>query len=325
MKKEKTIGMVLGKFMPIHQGHVHLISFAQHFVDELYIVVGTLSSEPIDGKLRYEWVKRLFPTVHVLHLDKDLPQEPSEHPDFWNIWRTNLQVILPCQIDYLMASENYGLPLAKELNAQFIPLDIQREAVPISATKIRENPFLYWEYLPVCVRPYFTKKIAIFGPESCGKSTLTMNLAKYYETVFVPEYARTWIEFKGQNLVNEDFLIITKGQLALEKSLIEQANKLLFCDTDVLTTTIWSEKLLGKCDEWILEKAKEQNFDLYILLQPDVPWIKDEVRYFPSERWEFYNDCKETLQKNNCEFIEIGGSWGERFDKAIATIDEMFL
>lgn len=320
---EKTTGMVLGKFLPPHQGHVHLLSFAQNFVDKLYIVVGTLSTESIDGQLRYEWVKRLFPTAHVLHLDKDLPQEPSEHPDFWNIWRSNLQEILPVSPNFLFASESYGTPLAKELGATFIPVDLGREAVPVSGTKIRNNPFEYWSYLPNCVRPYFAKRICVFGPESCGKSTLTINLAKHFETVAIPEYARTLIELKGQDLTPADFITIVKGQIALEESLVEQANKMIFCDTDVLTTTIWSHELLGKCDEWIEQKAQERDYDLYILLQPDVPWIKDEVRYFPKERWDFYEKCKETLIQYDRNFVEIGGSWNERFDQAVFEVKKV--
>ena len=88
--KAHTHGLLLGKFLPPHRGHVYLGEFARHFVDELTIVVGTIPSEPIPGELRFRWMSELFPTVQVVHLDKDLPQEPSEHPDFWNIWTREL-------------------------------------------------------------------------------------------------------------------------------------------------------------------------------------------------------------------------------------------
>ena len=182
-------GMLLGKFLPPHKGHCFLVDFASNFVDKLTIVVGTLPSEPIPGKLRYRWMKELFPQAQVVHLDKVLPQEPSEHPDFWDIWEQELRAILPQTPDVVFASESYGHKLAEVLNARFIPVDPQRNSIPTSGTAIRENPFANWKYIPGPVRPYFLKRVCLFGPESTGKSTMAQKLANHFETTFVPEYA----------------------------------------------------------------------------------------------------------------------------------------
>ncbi|MCA9040823.1 MAG: adenylyltransferase/cytidyltransferase family protein, partial [Planctomycetaceae bacterium] len=107
-----TRGMVLGKFMPPHLGHQYLFEFAREYVDELAIVVETERNQPIPGELRYSWVKEMFPTVNVLHLTDENPQDPSEYPDFWTIWRNSLLRLLPFTPDYVFASENYGWKLA---------------------------------------------------------------------------------------------------------------------------------------------------------------------------------------------------------------------
>src|SRR5258708_4010315 len=125
-----TSGMVLGKFMPPHLGHVYLVEFARHCVDALTVVVGSLPSEPIPGELRYQWMRELFPDVNVVHLTDENPQKPEEHADFWNIWRSSLLRVLPGRPTYVFAGEEYGARLAEALGARFIP---HERAVPFVA------------------------------------------------------------------------------------------------------------------------------------------------------------------------------------------------
>ena len=159
----QTKGMVLGKFMPPHKGHVYLFDFARSYVDELAIVVETQRDQPIPGGLRFNWVCEMFPQSTVLHLTDENPQEPSEHPEFWQIWEDSLKRILPFEPDYLFASEEYGWKLAEVLGAKFIPVDIERSIMPVSGTAVRENPLGNWEYIPRVARPYFTKRVCVFG------------------------------------------------------------------------------------------------------------------------------------------------------------------
>src|SRR5258708_20737980 len=141
-------GMLLGKFMPPHMGHVYLVEFASRYVDQLTVVVCSLESEPIPGRLRFGWMKELFPFDNVVHLTERLPQEPSEHADFWALWKASMERILPCRPDFVFASEEYGWKLAEVLGAQFVPVDRERGAVPVSRTTIRTNPMATWDYLP---------------------------------------------------------------------------------------------------------------------------------------------------------------------------------
>ncbi|QRN98817.1 AAA family ATPase [Archangium violaceum] len=317
-------GMVLGKFMPPHLGHVFLVDFAREYVKDLTVVVGTLKAEPIPGELRYEWMRELFPDVRVVHLTDENPQYPHEHPQFWDIWRDSLQRVLPVKPDYVFASEEYGAKLAEVLGAEFVPVDIARGAVPVSGTAIRNDPWTHWRYLPRCVRPYFARRVCVFGPESTGKSTLTKRLAEHFETVMVPEYARILLEHKGPDKMElADMTRIARGQVAAEDALVRGANRVIICDTDVLTTTIWSEVFFGECPEFIRQEAERRDYDLYLLTDVDVPWVADPVRYLPNERISFLERCENALRSRGRRYVKLSGSWDERFERAKEAVESL--
>lgn len=318
---EKKTGFVLGKFMPPHNGHVYLFEFARHYVDELVIVVETARNQPIPGELRFQWVREMFPDVQVLHLTDENPQEPSEHPEFWSIWENSLRRVLPFEPDFLFASEQYGWKLAEVMKAQFVPVDLERTAIPISGTAIRKDPQKYWDYLPRITRPWFTKRVCIFGPESTGKSTLTRRLAKHFETVWVPEYARTHIESRGGDISLDDIPMIARGQMAAEDALAFDSQGFLFCDTDLVTTTIWSNWLFGECPDWIEREAAARSYDLYLLTDVDVPWVDDAIRYLPKERQTFFDKCVSELKQRDRPFVVIRGDWEQRLEVAIEAVE----
>jgi NadR type nicotinamide-nucleotide adenylyltransferase len=313
---KRRIGMVLGKFLPPHKGHLYLVNFARNFVDTLYVVVGTLDSESISGKLRYQWMNALCPNCIVIHLTDENPQDPSEHPDFWDIWKTSLQSILPESPDFVFASESYGYKLADVLQAQFVPVDLGRSNITVSGTAIRENHNKYWQHIPWPVRDYYLKRVCIFGPESCGKTTLAEDLAKSFNTVHVPEFARVYLEEREGQLNKSDLPIIARGQAASEDALACHARAVMFCDTDILTTKIWSEFLFQHTDPWVDVQARTRHYDLYLLCDVDVPWIEDNVRYLPQDRINFLQKCEAELVDLNRQYVKISGSWEQRLEIA---------
>lgn len=323
LQTSKKTGLIIGKFLPPHRGHQYLVDFARHYVDSLSVIVCSLDSEPISGKLRYQWMKELFPNVRIYHHSKKIPQDPSEHPDFWSMWKKSIQKLLPEGADYLFASEQYGWKLAEVLDMQYIPVDHKRSLIPISGTLIREDPMKYWNFIPHTVRPYFIKKVCIFGPESTGKSTLTMKLAKHYNTVYANEYARDLLDFKDGKCDYEDIERIAMGHFASEEALAKQANQVLFSDTDVITTVLWSNVLFKKCQQWIEDLSWKRNYDLYLLLDIDVPWVKDNQRYLPNQRKWFKNLCVDALEKRNKNYRLINGNFEIRFNKAVQAVDEI--
>lgn len=309
-----TNGLVLGKFYPPHRGHEHLIRFADAYCDTLFVVLGSLASENIPGALRVSWMKEIFPNIEILHLDQELPQYPEEHPYFWALWKKALGDLIPAPLDFVFTSEAYGEALADNLDAAWVSIDAGRETVDISATKIRDNPNLYWDYLADPVKPYYRKRIVICGPESAGKTTLTKRLATHFDTRMVPEYARQYLERKGGEIVFSDMEKIARGQEASQCSLAYHSGPYVFCDTDARATRLWSQALFGKTNAAIEEIANRSDADLYLLCHPDIAFEDDPIRYQPEKRDVFFSDSKCDLVGKNV--VEIFGPGEQRFELA---------
>ena len=166
-------------------------------------------------------------------------------------------------------------------------------------------------------------KVAITGPESTGKSTLSEKLAVHYNTVWVPEYARTYIQALDRPYTLQDIEEIAKGQLELEQRLSKQANNLIFVDTDLLVIKIWSEHAFGSCPDWILHKLKQQDYNLYLLMGVDLPWEPDPQREHPHLRQFFYDWYKRELEALQVPYVEVSGQHAFRLEEARRHIDAL--
>jgi len=171
-------------------------------------------------------------------------------------------------------------------------------------------------------------KVVLFGPESTGKTTLSKQLARHYNTVWVPEYAREYLQNKWNNerktCESSDLLPIAYGQMELENKLATKADRILICDTDLLETKVYSEEFYGGFVDTKLEKAAKQNtYDLYLLTYIDTPWEEDDIRDRPNERLEMFNAFEKALKKNNRPYILLTGSKKARFDFAVEEIDKI--
>lgn len=321
--QNKTKGLVLGKFMPLHQGHVLLLQFARQFVDELIVVVDKVVNEPIPGIVRKKWIQEIFPQIKIICLDETTPQTPEEHPNFWQYWQDLLNRKLQINPDLVFASEDYGVPLADRLGAKYIPFDPERKLIDISGKALRNNFFDKWQYLASSVKKDLVFKISLFGPESTGKSTLASQLAAHYQTVMVPEYARTIIESR-EKIEKEDMVLIAKGQKILEDNACTLANSVLICDTDPLLTSIWHQFLFQENSPEIIDIARTGHYHLTLLTDIDLAWVADKARYLPNNRVDFLNCCINTLNSHNRNYALIKGKGNARLKNAIMVIDEMF-
>ena len=174
------------------------------------------------------------------------------------------------------------------------------------------------------------KKIVIIGPESTGKSTLCEELATHYKTEWVREYAREYLLNNGAQYAFDDLLEIAKGQIAGEElagKLAATNCQLLFIDTDMYVMKVWYEYVFKKCDHWILNRIVERQYDLYLLCNIDLPWVKDELREYPSieERQKLYCHYKDIMINQHVPWVVISGNYEERLQKAITTIDEKII
>jgi len=178
------------------------------------------------------------------------------------------------------------------------------------------------------------KKIVVIGPESTGKSTLCGYLADYYNTLWCPEFAREYLLENGTAYTIDDLITIAKGQLdtvqkytrALQ-SQIDQTGivKPLIVDTDMYVMKVWAEYVFGTCPTFILNEINKQDYDLYLLCKPDIPWVKDELREYPDEkpRQELFQIYKDILINQQTPWVEISGGFETRNQKAVAAIDAL--
>lgn len=165
------------------------------------------------------------------------------------------------------------------------------------------------------------RKIAIVGPESTGKSTITKLLAKHYQTLWVAEFARYYCAALTGPCTMQDEINMFHGQVALEESVLAMTeNDFIFCDTTFLTVKIWSDEMLGETPKIVLDALRERTYDLYLLLDIDLPWEEDPLRDFPHMREHFMNIWYKELQNLGANYVLIGGI-EDRLQNAIAAVD----
>jgi len=181
------------------------------------------------------------------------------------------------------------------------------------------------------------KKIVNLGLERTEKSLISQQLANHYETNWCPEFAREYLLTNGTNYDYDDLLTIAKGQLALEdeyattlenqsQTMLENGEHLpLFVDTDMYVMKVWCEFVFEKCHPFILDQIVRRQYDLYLLCNIDLPWVKDELREYPDieSRKKLYRIYKDLMINQSVPWVEISGDYDERLKKAIATVDKL--
>lgn len=191
-------------------------------------------------------------------------------------------------------------------------------------------------------------KVVVIGPESTGKSILCEKLAAHYNTIWVEEYARGFLLKNGNAYTQHDLLTIAKGQIKNEEKAIQQLSnnqsqttnnkhqtnnakrqtlnkELLFIDTDMYVMKVWSEFVFNACDHFILNQIAERKYDCYLLCEPDIDWVKDELREYPDleTRSKLFHHYKDLMVHQHCDWVSITGDYDSRLQKAISHIDSL--
>ncbi len=167
-------------------------------------------------------------------------------------------------------------------------------------------------------------RVAITGPESTGKSTLAKALANHYQTNWVREYARKYIDHLDRPYNYEDLLNIAKGQIDLEENSSENTNRFIFLDTDLLVIKIWSEHKYGKVHPEILKEFYNRRYDFYLLMDIDLPWAYDPQREHPNKRQFFFKWFQQELTKISADYKIISGNDNQRLRNAIDALEDHF-
>jgi len=340
----KTVGMYGGKFYPIHMGHVFAMTMASTVVDELHVIVSydenyeknVLSKDSflphVDHKQRVRWwteITKDMPHVHV----HAVYEENTGKIESWKQGAEGIKKAVGEPITHVFSSEHAYTEFFNVLypDAEHVVIDANRRKYPVSATKLRtEGVYKNWDLLPEVVRRHYVKKVVVVGTESCGKSTLVKNLATLYNTNYVAEYGRTFYEELGgceDITMKEDYQHIAYKHKVDEYNALKGANKVLFIDTEAIVTQYYLKAYLNERDALLTRIANEQDYDLWIFLEPDVKWVDDGTRTFgeQSVREQNNDDLKYMLKYLGVNYITISGNYVERTKKAIKLVDDLLL
>ncbi|GAA3518146.1 hypothetical protein GCM10022393_35320 [Aquimarina addita] len=317
---------VFGKFLPFHKGHEAMIHFALQQCDFLTILICCSDQEQISCAVRKEWIVNTFKDQHTIevrvfnYLESELPNTSESSKEVSRLWA---QTFKNQFLDYsfIITSEIYGNYVAEFMGVTHIPFDIPRNLVPVSATAVRNDIFLNWNFLPDTVKPYFVTKIVILGTESTGKTTLTKLLSDYFDCSLVLETGRELIE-NSNDFDYEDLYKVSKEHAKRINNALLGKSPLVLIDTDIHITKSYSRFVFGK--ELIVKEAiyAANRADVYIYLNNDVEHIQDGTRLSKSDRDKLDIFHREVLTENEISITEISGNWSERFNQAVLLIEK---
>ncbi|MBP6335063.1 MAG: ATP-binding protein [Bacteroidia bacterium] len=167
-------------------------------------------------------------------------------------------------------------------------------------------------------------RVALIGPESSGKTSLCKLLSAHYNTAFVPEYSRSYVEKLNRNYTEEDVLHCIQEQFNTEKSIIQNKYKIIFVDTDAIMGKVWLEDVFKKCPQWVEEIIQQFPYDLYLLTFPDLEFEADPVRENPHRLGFFFDWYESELIKRKLNYRVVKGSSTARFENALQFVEELF-
>lgn len=316
-------GLVIGKFMPVHQGHIALINFASRQCDELIVSMSYTVNDPIPAELRFSWIKDIFkdrPAIILAMVKDDFDNESLSIQERTKTWSEFIRKTYS-PVSIIFSSEEYGEPFAQNLGAIHKLYDLARKMYPISSSRIRQKPFQCWDFIPSVVRPYFVSKICFYGPESTGKTTMAMRMADRYKTEFVPEVARELITSNDFTIEDIKKIGLAHFQRIEDKS--KTANKILICDTDAITTQIYSRQYLNQVPEELYILEKKVKYALYFLMDIDIPWVSDGLRDLGHHREAMMTVFKDELIRRDIPYIFVRGTDQQREENISSEIDRL--
>lgn len=323
-----SVGLIAGKFDPPHRGHALLIDSARSECERLIVFVLDEGDHTASGAQRAAWLREIHPGVDVRVLQNaprfDRTNEAGVARSTSELAARLAGALDGVHVDVVFTSEPYGELLAGALHAEHQSVDRDRVLVPVTGTMVRRNPARALALLEPVVRAQYVPRVCIAGAESTGKSTLSQRLAKWYGTVWVPEYGRQYTLGRTERMGSgswrsEEFSHIAYEQQRLEDEAARRADPVLICDTDAFSTRIWHEFFLDDFRaDW---PAIPSRIALYLLPFPDVPFVADEIREGEHRRYWMHERFVTELTQLGARHLVLEGAYDDRFQQAVRAID----
>lgn len=334
------VGMYGGSFDPLHIGHIHDIIKAAAMCEELYVMISWCEGrESTSKELRYRWIlnsTKYLPNIKIILIeDKAVSKEEYNTDYYWEKGANDIKNVIAKPIDAVFCGDDYKG--TNRFESLYCPesevVYFERKEVPVSSTEIRKWASNHWDYIPEVCKSYYTRKVLVVGSESTGKSTLVQNLALAYNTNFVSEVGRDTCEYAG----GEEFMVVEDlyENLLKQKINVEEAakhsNRILFVDTDALTTKFYIHFLFEQasqkailCNNLADAIHNTNEWDLVLFLEPSVEFVQDGTRNekIASDREKYSNQIKKLLCDKGVDFICLDGDYLNRFLEAKRIIKE---
>lgn len=321
------LGLIHGAFDPPHAGHLQIARAAARLCDRLTILIHRSDEEArVELALRQKWMSELVPGAIVVSMPDEVPGAPTDIESAQR-WRDIVASVHPEPVDMLFAGDKESELLATALGARFVPLgnrvlDIDKRALGnLKSREVRADPFSYWRFLPGKVRAYFAPTIVLHGVESVGKSMMGARLAWLYDTLIVGEFGRADCIVHGNACEIPDLERMGSAQSAMIEEARPWCHERLFADTDALMTIAWARMMHGREPDSLWAHPRG---NLYLLLEPDVPFVEDGVRMYgdEAERRRFHAIAEKVLSDAGVQVAVVSGAqWEGRFEKAVSAID----
>lgn len=325
--KRFSYGLVLGKFYPLHAGHEHLIAAAASGCDRVTVQALAASVESIPLAVRLSWVRERFGMLNVVGGLDDEPVD-FDSESAWDAHERIIRSLLDAPVDAVFTSDAYGGELARRLGAQWVQVDPGRRGLAVSGTAVRADVAGHWWALSPAVRAWFARRVVVLGAESTGTTTLAHALASHFETVWVPEFGRQWTIERpgGPNApwhTAEFDLVALEHQRAEVEALRAAPIPLVISDTDVLATTVWHERYVGRPSPSVEARARTWRPDLYLLTGDDIPFTQDGLRDGEHLRHAMQGRFREVLTAQPVPWVEVGGTHQQRLAAAVRAVDAL--
>ena len=319
-------GLTLGKFAPLHKGHQLLIETALREMDELLVIVYDCpETSLVPLTIRANWIRRLYPTVQVIEAWDgpvevgDTQEIKTRHEDYV------LHHLQLGEITHFYSSEFYGEHMSRSLGAVNRIVDHDRKVIPVSATKIRKDPFSFREYVHPIVYRDLVSNVLLLGAPSTGKTTTAARLAQEYDTIWMPEYGR---EYWEQHQLNRRLSLVQLEEIAEkhlegEEELLARANRFLFSDTSALTTFMFSLHYHGVASPRLKELADQSawRYDLVFVCDADIAYDDTWDRSGETNRLTFQKQIIADLIIRKVPFFVLRGSLEARIQYAKHILD----